>query len=108
MLYLENTLASHVFTPNRARLLELLASQAAISLENTRLYGEVHEREAKMRRLVDANIVGIFIWNFDGEIIEANEAFLRMVGYGREDLDSGRALDRSHAAGMARAEPVER
>jgi PAS domain S-box-containing protein len=45
--------------------------------------------EAKVRRLVDANIMGIFIWNLDGEIVEANEAFLRMVGYSRDDLVSG-------------------
>jgi PAS domain S-box-containing protein len=90
VLYLENNLTSHVFTPNRIALLKVLASQAAISLENTRLYGDLEEREAKIRRLVEANIIGIVIWNFEGQIIEANEAFLRMVGYGREDLVSGR------------------
>jgi PAS domain S-box-containing protein len=89
LLYLENTLASHVFTPDRARLLELLASQAAISLENTRLYGDLREREAKIRRLVDANIIGILTIDLDGQIIEANDAFLRMMGYEREDLVSG-------------------
>jgi len=89
VLYLENNLASHVFTPARIAVLKLLASQAAISLENTRLYRDLEEREAKIRRLVDANIVGIFIWNLDGAIIDANEAFLQMVGYSREDLTSG-------------------
>ncbi|MBR0713648.1 GAF domain-containing sensor histidine kinase [Bradyrhizobium liaoningense] len=48
--------------------------------------------EAKIRRLVNANIIGIFIWSFDGRIIDANEAFLRIVGYGRDDLVSGRLL----------------
>ena len=90
LLYLENNLAPHVFTPTRMTVLKLLASQAAISLENTRLYRDLEEREAKIRRLVDSNIVGIFIWNLEGEIIEANEAFLRMVGYSRQDLLSGR------------------
>jgi PAS domain S-box-containing protein len=90
LLYLENALASSVFTPDRARLLELLASQAAISLENTRLYGDLREREAKIRRLVDANIIGILTIDLDGQIIEANDAFLRMVGYEREDLVAGR------------------
>jgi PAS domain S-box-containing protein len=89
VLYLENNLTPHVFTPTRISVLKVLASQAAISLENTRLYGDLEEREAKIRRLVDANIMGIFIWNLDGKIIEANEAFLHMVGYGREDLVSG-------------------
>jgi PAS domain S-box-containing protein len=90
VLYLENNLALHVFTPTRIAVLKLLASEAAISLENTRLYGELTEREARIRRLVEANIIGIVIWNFEGRVIEANEAFLRMVGYGREDLVSGR------------------
>jgi PAS domain S-box-containing protein len=90
VLYLENNLTTHVFTPARTAVLKLLASQAAISLENTRLYGDLQQREAKIRRLVDANIIGIVIWNTEGEIIEANEAFLAMVGYGREDLVSGR------------------
>ncbi|MGC1299430.1 MAG: GAF domain-containing protein, partial [Alloacidobacterium sp.] len=90
VLYLENNLAPHVFTPTRITVLRLLASQAAISLENTRLYRELEVRETKIRRLFDANIIGIFIWNLEGEIIEANEAFLRMVGYSRADLLSGR------------------
>jgi PAS domain S-box-containing protein len=46
--------------------------------------------EAKVRRLVDSNIIGIFIWGLDGRIIDANEAFLRVVGYDCEDLLSGR------------------
>jgi PAS domain S-box-containing protein len=54
------------------------------------VYSGLSEREAKIRRLVDANIVGIIIWNIDGQIIEANDAFLQMVGYDREDLASGR------------------
>ena len=64
--------------------------QAAISLESTRLYGDLREREAKVRRLDDANIIGILTIDLDGQIIEANDAFLRMVGYEREDLVSGR------------------
>ena len=61
VLYLENNLARGVFAPARTAVLKLLASQAAISLENTRLYRDLAEREAKIRRLVDANIIGIFI-----------------------------------------------
>ncbi len=61
-----------------------------MSLENARLYRDLAKREAKIRRLVDANIVGIVIWDLDGTILEANDAFLRMVGYEHEDLVSGR------------------
>jgi PAS domain S-box-containing protein len=90
LLYLENTLTSHAFSPDRIAVLELLAAQAAISLENTRLYSDLQEREAKVRRLVDSNIIGICIWDFEGRIIEANEAFLHIVGHSRDDLVSGR------------------
>jgi PAS domain S-box-containing protein len=90
MLYLENNLAPHVFVPARLAVLKLLASQAAIALENTRLYRDLAAREAKIRRLVDANIIGIFVWQVDGAILEANDAFLGMMGYEREDLISGR------------------
>src|SRR5713226_6575899 len=55
-----------------------------------RLHGEIGEREAKIRRLVDANIIGIIIWDLEGRILEANDAFLHIVGYDRGDLASGR------------------
>jgi PAS domain S-box-containing protein len=90
VLYLENNLTARVFTPARIAMLKLLASQAAIALENARLYRYLAEREAKIRRLVDANIIGIYIWELEGRILEANEAFLRIVGYDREDLVAGR------------------
>jgi len=90
VLYLENTLTPHAFAPARIAVLKLLASQAAIALENADLYRDLSEREAKIRRLVDANIIGIIIWELGGRILEANDAFLRIVGYEREALVSGR------------------
>jgi PAS domain S-box-containing protein len=46
--------------------------------------------EAKVRRLVEANVVGIVMFNLEGAITGANDAFLRMVQYDRQDLASGR------------------
>ena len=46
--------------------------------------------EAKIRRLVEANVVGIVMFNLEGAITGANESFLRMVQYDRDDLASGR------------------
>ena len=89
-LYLENSLTPHAFTPARMAVLKLLASEAAISMENTRLYSDLEDREAKIRRLVDANILGIVTWNIDGAILASNEAFLRMVQYDHEDVAAGR------------------
>ena len=50
----------------------------------------LRESEAKIRRLVDSNIIGIFISGLEGRILEANDAFLHLVGYDRDDLVSGR------------------
>jgi PAS domain S-box-containing protein len=90
VLYLENNLTPRAFAPGRIAVLKLLASQAAISLENTRLYRDLEQREAKIRRLVDANIIGVFVADLEGRIIEANDEFLRIVGYEREYLIAGR------------------
>src|SRR5215813_5383194 len=89
-LYLENNLTPRVFTPDRIVVLKVLASQAAVSLENTQLYRDLENREAKIRRLVDANILAIVIWNVEGAIVASNEAFVRMVQYDHEDVSSGR------------------
>ena len=50
----------------------------------------LRERESRIRRLVDANIIGIFIFDLEGRIVEANDAFLQLVGYDREDVVAGR------------------
>jgi len=89
LLYFENALATHAFTPDRVAVLELLAAQAAISLENTLLYRDLQEREARIRRLVDSNIIGILFCDTHGNINYANDAFLSMTGYTRQDLVSG-------------------
>ena len=67
---------------------KLRASEERLA-ETGRLYRELQDREAKIRRLVDANILGICMWNLEGAIVGANEAFLRMLQYSREDLASG-------------------
>ena len=58
--------------------------------ENVQLQSDIEERDKKIRRLVDSNIIGIIIWEVEGRILEANDEFLRMVGYDREDLTAGR------------------
>ena len=67
----------------------------------------------KIRRLVDANIIGIFIFDAEGNIVEANDTFLKIVGYDREALRAGRLrwADLTPAEGLDRDErcsPPER
>ncbi|MBD1871855.1 PAS domain S-box protein [Nodosilinea sp. FACHB-131] len=45
--------------------------------------------EARFSRLVEANIIGVLLAAPNGTILEANDAFLKMVGYTREDLQKG-------------------
>ena len=99
VLFVENNLAPQVFSPSRIAVLKLLASQAAISLENSRLYRDLAEREGRIRQFIDANIVGIFIWrrleaptpeDSDSIFLDVNDEFPRIVGYERDELLSGR------------------
>jgi predicted ATPase/transcriptional regulator with GAF, ATPase, and Fis domain len=50
LLYLENSLTPHAFTPARMAVLKLLASEAATSLENTHLYGEIRALKDQLYR----------------------------------------------------------
>jgi signal transduction histidine kinase/CheY-like chemotaxis protein len=54
VLYLENNLAPRVFTPARSAVLKLLASQAAISLENAYLYTDLQQEDSERRRAEEA------------------------------------------------------
>src|ERR1700754_5039076 len=58
--------------------------------ERKRSEEALREREAKIRRLVDSNIIGIFFSGLEGRVLEANDAFLHLVGQERDDLVSGR------------------
>jgi PAS domain S-box-containing protein len=69
-------------------LVEIVTTQIDVT-ERKRAEEALRESEAKIRRLVDSNIIGIFIWDFDGRILEANDEFLRMVSYDRGDLLAG-------------------
>ena len=50
----------------------------------------VRQSEARFRRLVESNIIGVVIGNFSGDILEANDAFLELVGYTREEMQAGK------------------
>lgn len=89
VLYLENNLMTGVFRQARLDVLQMLTTLAAVSRENARLYADLQMREYKLRRLFEVDIIGVVFWDLNGRLLDANDAFLRMVGYSREDLDAG-------------------
>jgi signal transduction histidine kinase/GAF domain-containing protein len=75
-LHLENNLAPHVFTSARLAVLELLASQAAISLDNVRLYEELRRSEAYLSEAQGLSHTGCFSWSpHSGDIYWTEETF---------------------------------
>ncbi|MCP4283917.1 MAG: GAF domain-containing protein, partial [Gammaproteobacteria bacterium] len=85
ILYLENILTTDAFTPERRELLELLASQAAISMENAGFFKKMTESEEQYRSLYERAAEGIFQSTPNGSLINANPAFYRIMGYSLED-----------------------
>jgi len=47
------------------------------------------DSEARFRRVVESNMIGIVFWEKDGKITDANDAFLQLIGYGIDDLHGG-------------------
>jgi PAS domain S-box-containing protein len=75
-LYLENNLTPRAFTTDRVAVLELLASQAAISLENASLYFDLHRSEAFLAQGQSISQTGSFGWNVSsGEIYWSDETY---------------------------------
>jgi PAS domain S-box-containing protein len=100
VLYLENNLAPGVFTAKQLAILELIASEAAISLEQARLYAELSQEnserrkadealrasEERWRKLFENSSAGIALIRLDGRLFAANYAFQKMLGYTEQEL----------------------
>jgi predicted ATPase/signal transduction histidine kinase/GAF domain-containing protein len=96
-LYLENGLASHVFTSDRVAVLQLLSAQAAISLENAALFTNLQRSEAFLAQGQRISHTGSFGWNVaTGEYFWSEEAY-DMLEYNRSVRPSAElALQRIH------------
>ncbi|HAJ58869.1 MAG TPA: PAS domain S-box protein, partial [Cyanobacteria bacterium UBA8543] len=82
ILYLENNLTTGAFTPDRLEVLNVLSSQAAISIENAKLYAEVRESEAKLMQFLEALPVGVSVHDATGRVSYANPTSDRLMGKG--------------------------
>ncbi len=57
--------------------------------ERQRIEEALRASEAKFRRVAESNMIGIMFWDLNGTVTDANDAFLEMIGYTREDLEAG-------------------
>ena len=81
--------SGHPVLDGNGELIEFIGTATDVT-ERKRAEEALRESEAKIRRLVNSNIIGIFISGFEGRVLEANDAFLHLVGHDRDDLVSGR------------------
>ncbi|MCC5664086.1 PAS domain S-box protein [Nostoc sp. CHAB 5784] len=54
--------------------------------EHKRAEKTLRESEARFRRLFESNLIGVAFWNVDGFILDANDAFLQLAGYTRDEF----------------------
>ncbi|MBD2524669.1 AAA family ATPase [Nostoc sp. FACHB-133] len=80
VLYLENQLATGAFTPDRSQVLHLLSTQAAIAIENAKLYSKLRTSESQMAQFLEAVPVGIGIVDATGRPYYANQRGIQLMG----------------------------
>jgi PAS domain S-box-containing protein len=118
VLYLENNLAPGVFTTARLAMLELLASQAAISLDHARVYADLIQENNDRRKaeealraseerwsmLAENTSAGIGLIASNGRFIAANLALQQMLGYSESELQERTISDVSYEEDRAATE----
>ena len=118
VLYLENNLVSGVFTPKRLEMLELLASQAAISLDHARLYADLIQENNDRRKAEEAlraseerwstlagnSSAGIALIDPNGRFLVANETLRTMLGYSEDELQQRTVFDITYEDDQAATE----
>ncbi len=81
VLYVEHRWLTGVFTAQRVEVLALLASQAAISIENARLYADLQSARDEYRTLYDSAIEGLFRINGEGQLLSANPTLAKILDF---------------------------
>ncbi len=86
VVYVEHRWLTGVFTSQRVEVLSLLASQAAISIENARLYADLQSARDEYRALYVNAIEGLFRISGEGQLRSANPTLARLLGF--DDVDA--------------------
>ncbi|MGK7311727.1 MAG: GAF domain-containing protein [Candidatus Longimicrobiales bacterium M2_2A_002] len=87
-----HTEADRTFGPQDLRLLNLFAPQAAVAIENARLYTEAQRQRRYFEAVVQNSPVAIVTLDLEGRVVELNPAFERLFGFTRDEA-MGRELD---------------
>jgi PAS domain S-box-containing protein len=91
VIYLENSLPSSAPAPARIAVIKLLATEAAMSLENLHLSSDLQERDTKTRRIIDSALDAVLSIDERGNVTEWNAQAETMFGWKR-DQAVGRSL----------------
>jgi PAS domain S-box-containing protein len=86
IIYFENNLTTNAFKEEHIELLKILASQAAISLENAVLVGDIEKHHERYRHLVETMNDGLGVLDADGRFDYVNDSFCKMIGYPQEEI----------------------
>ncbi|MBD2068016.1 AAA family ATPase [Leptolyngbya sp. FACHB-671] len=111
VLYLENQLATGVFTPDRSQLLNLLSTQAAIAIENAKLYSKLRASESRMAQFLEAVPVGITVVDAAGHPYYFNQQAVQLLGKGAVPsitLDQLTEIYQGYIAGTNQKYPTEK
>ncbi|NJK68297.1 MAG: PAS domain S-box protein [Microcoleus sp. SU_5_3] len=105
MIYLENNLTTRAFTDDRVEVLQLLSTQAAVSIANAKLYAKMRESESKLTQFLEAVPVGITVHNPNGKVSYINQTGQRLLGQTAAPKATGKKLlsiDQIYMAGSDR------
>jgi len=85
VIYLENTLTSIALAPARIAVIKLLATEAAMSLENLHLHSDLQERDTKTRRIIDSALDAVLSIDERGRVTEWNVQAEALFGWKRDE-----------------------
>ncbi|MBC2713845.1 MAG: AAA family ATPase [Desulfobacteraceae bacterium] len=86
VMYMENNLAEGVFTPKHQAILKVIASQAAISIDNAVLYEELKDTEQRISHLLKTANEGVLSIDLNAVITDVNPEMCRILGRKRDTV----------------------
>jgi two-component system, NarL family, sensor kinase len=111
VLYLENQLATGVFTPDRSQVLYLLSTQAAIAIENARLYSKLQSSKNLTAQFLEAVYMGIGVVDAAGRPYYVNQRGTQLLGKGVDPAvtsDQLAEIYQLYSAGTDQSYPKEK